>query len=53
MIPSDMLPPSDGDSDEDLGHMVVNTNRPNLVCDSESSNTESEEEEIKEEEGDR
>ena len=31
MIPDDMLPPSDDSDNEDIGDMVVNANRPQVV----------------------
>ena len=38
LIPEDMLPPSDSDSDnEHLGEQVINTNRPTVAYDDESS----------------
>ena len=39
MIPDDMLPPSDDSDNEDIGDMVVNANRPQVMyedCDTSS-----------------
>ena len=43
MIPDDMLPPSDDSDNEDIGDMVVNTNRAQVVYEETDSSSDEEE----------
>lgn len=42
MIPDDMLPPSDDSDNDDIGDMVVNANRPQVVYEDTDSDSEDE-----------
>ena len=42
MIPDDMLPPSDDSDNDDIGDMVVNANRPQVMYEDTDSDSEDE-----------